>query len=229
MDSPRTGLGSHLVYCRLHLCADPCACAAVDPRARPPWSRSAFVGVHRHLVDGYRCLLRGTPVRQPQARPVDQSGQDRGRPLRRRRGGNLVRRRLGSRDGPRPCAAGACAGARRSRAGGRPFRKLDEAACRRVGLRKLAPGSWWSPRPSRRVGAGGCAYRRGPATGAHVTRKIAILGATGSVGKSTLDLVERNPDRFEVVAVTAASNTEQLAGIARSTGAILAVIAVVAR
>ena len=62
-----------------------------------------------------------------------------------------------------------------------------------------------------------------------MTRKIAILGATGSVGKSTLDLVERNPDRFEVVAVTAASNTEQLAGIARSTGAKLAVIAEEAR
>ncbi|HEX5238430.1 MAG TPA: 1-deoxy-D-xylulose-5-phosphate reductoisomerase [Sphingomicrobium sp.] len=56
-------------------------------------------------------------------------------------------------------------------------------------------------------------------------RKIAILGATGSVGKSTLDLVERNPDRFEVVAVTAGSNAESLAQIARRTGAKLAVVA----
>src|SRR5215218_2382762 len=56
-------------------------------------------------------------------------------------------------------------------------------------------------------------------------RKIAILGATGSVGKSTLDLVERSPDRFEVVAVTASTNTEALADIARRTGAKLAVIA----
>ena len=39
-----------------------------------------------------------------------------------------------------------------------------------------------------------------PASGADVTRKIAILGATGSVGKSTLDLIERSPERFEVVA-----------------------------
>jgi 1-deoxy-D-xylulose-5-phosphate reductoisomerase len=60
---------------------------------------------------------------------------------------------------------------------------------------------------------------------ADVTRKIAILGATGSVGKSTLDLVERNPERFEVVAVTGATNTEALAEIARRTGAKLAVIA----
>jgi len=58
-----------------------------------------------------------------------------------------------------------------------------------------------------------------------VSRKIAILGATGSIGKSTLDLVERLPERFEVVAVTAATNAEALAAIARRTNAKLAVIA----
>jgi len=57
-----------------------------------------------------------------------------------------------------------------------------------------------------------------------VTRKIAILGATGSIGTSTLDLVERDTERFEVVAVTAATNVEALAGIARRTNARLAVI-----
>ena len=56
-------------------------------------------------------------------------------------------------------------------------------------------------------------------------RKIAILGATGSIGKSTLDLVGRNGDRFEVVAVTAATNVEALAAIVRRTGARLAVVA----
>jgi len=58
-----------------------------------------------------------------------------------------------------------------------------------------------------------------------VRRKIAILGATGSIGSSTLDLVERSPERFDVVAVTAATNAEALADIARRTGAKLAVIA----
>jgi 1-deoxy-D-xylulose-5-phosphate reductoisomerase len=58
-----------------------------------------------------------------------------------------------------------------------------------------------------------------------VTRKIAILGATGSIGKSTLDLVERSPERFEVVAVTAATNVQALADIACRTHAKLAVIA----
>ena len=58
-----------------------------------------------------------------------------------------------------------------------------------------------------------------------MTRKIAILGATGSIGKSTLDLIDHNPDRFEVTAVTAATNSEALADIARRTNARLAVIA----
>jgi 1-deoxy-D-xylulose-5-phosphate reductoisomerase len=56
-------------------------------------------------------------------------------------------------------------------------------------------------------------------------KKIAILGATGSIGSSTLDLVEAAPDRFEVTAVTAASNVAELAAIARRTRAPLAVIA----
>ena len=55
-------------------------------------------------------------------------------------------------------------------------------------------------------------------------RKISILGATGSVGTSTLDLVERHCDRFEVVALTAAKNVAALADAAMRTGARLAVI-----
>lgn len=55
-------------------------------------------------------------------------------------------------------------------------------------------------------------------------RKVSILGATGSVGTSTLDLVERYPDRFEVIALTAARNVEALADAARRTSAKLAVI-----
>ena len=58
-----------------------------------------------------------------------------------------------------------------------------------------------------------------------MTRRVAILGATGSIGKSTLDLIERNPDRFAVTAVSAATNVEALADIARRTGAALAVTA----
>jgi 1-deoxy-D-xylulose-5-phosphate reductoisomerase len=56
-------------------------------------------------------------------------------------------------------------------------------------------------------------------------RSITILGATGSVGRSTLDLVERSPDAFEVVALTAATRVDELADAARRTGARLAVVA----
>jgi 1-deoxy-D-xylulose-5-phosphate reductoisomerase len=58
-----------------------------------------------------------------------------------------------------------------------------------------------------------------------VSRKIAILGATGSIGRSTLDLIERHRDRFEVVAVTAGTNAGALADIARRSEAKLAVLA----
>ena len=55
-------------------------------------------------------------------------------------------------------------------------------------------------------------------------RKISILGATGSIGTSTLDLVEREPDAFEVVALTAHSDVAGLADAARRTRAAIAVI-----
>jgi 1-deoxy-D-xylulose-5-phosphate reductoisomerase len=55
-------------------------------------------------------------------------------------------------------------------------------------------------------------------------RSVSILGATGSVGTSTLDLIERHPDRFEVIALTAARNVTALADAARRTGTKLAVI-----
>jgi 1-deoxy-D-xylulose-5-phosphate reductoisomerase len=58
-----------------------------------------------------------------------------------------------------------------------------------------------------------------------VKRRISILGATGSIGRSTLDLVERSPERFEVVALTAQTNAKALADAARRTKAKLAVVA----
>jgi 1-deoxy-D-xylulose-5-phosphate reductoisomerase len=58
-----------------------------------------------------------------------------------------------------------------------------------------------------------------------VTRKVSILGATGSVGRSTLDLIEQSPADYEVIALTAGANVEALANAARRTKAKLAVIA----
>ena len=56
-------------------------------------------------------------------------------------------------------------------------------------------------------------------------KRVSILGATGSVGKNTLDVIGRNPHLFEVVAVTANSNAEVLADIAVRHRARLAVLA----
>ncbi len=56
-------------------------------------------------------------------------------------------------------------------------------------------------------------------------RRITILGATGSVGRSTLSLVEENPEAFDVVALTANRDAEALAATARRVGAKLAVVA----
>ncbi len=55
-------------------------------------------------------------------------------------------------------------------------------------------------------------------------KTISILGATGSVGLSTLDLVRRNPERFKVIAITANTNVRALAKLAVEFNAKLAVI-----
>ena len=55
-------------------------------------------------------------------------------------------------------------------------------------------------------------------------KRISVLGATGSIGESTLDLIGRSPDRFEVVAITALNNAPRLAALAVRHRARLAVI-----
>ena len=59
----------------------------------------------------------------------------------------------------------------------------------------------------------------------NAARRISILGATGSIGKSTADLIRRNRDRFDVVAVTANKSAAELAALAREFDAELAVVA----
>lgn len=60
-------------------------------------------------------------------------------------------------------------------------------------------------------------------------RTISILGATGSVGGSTLDLIRRDRDGWRVVALTAHSNVAELAALAREFCAEIAVVADEAR
>jgi 1-deoxy-D-xylulose-5-phosphate reductoisomerase len=64
-----------------------------------------------------------------------------------------------------------------------------------------------------------------PAQRRGAVRRISVLGATGSVGESTLDLIGRNPAMFEVVALTANGNAAKLAELAHRHRAELAVVA----
>lgn len=50
-------------------------------------------------------------------------------------------------------------------------------------------------------------------------KRITVLGATGSVGRSTLDLIGRNRDAFETVALTARRDAKGLAEAALAVGA----------
>src|SRR5258707_12259819 len=54
---------------------------------------------------------------------------------------------------------------------------------------------------------------------------ITLLGATGSVGTSTIDLVRAQRDRFRIEAVTAQRNAAALAKLARDLRAKFAVVA----
>lgn len=55
-------------------------------------------------------------------------------------------------------------------------------------------------------------------------RSVSILGATGSIGASTIDLLSKEPARYRVEAVTAHRNVAALAVIAKNVGARFAAI-----
>jgi len=55
--------------------------------------------------------------------------------------------------------------------------------------------------------------------------RITVLGATGSIGQSLADLIARDPERFEVVALVANRNAALLADMARRLNASAAVLA----
>jgi 1-deoxy-D-xylulose-5-phosphate reductoisomerase len=56
-------------------------------------------------------------------------------------------------------------------------------------------------------------------------RTVTILGATGSIGASTIDLINHEPDRYRVEAVTASRSAGALASLARQIGARFAAVA----
>ena len=45
-------------------------------------------------------------------------------------------------------------------------------------------------------------------------KKISLLGATGSIGTQTIDIIESNPDKFELVSFSAGMNIDKVREIA---------------
>src|SRR5690606_21340015 len=125
-----------------------------------------------------------------------------------------------------------------------------QAALRGQGFQQSHPRSWRRHGPGRRAprGGRGRSAHRAPARGLALyrhgadpvvtrpwlepraaavsagRRRISVLGVTGSIGTSTVDILERNRDRFAVEAVTAGSNVNKLAAIARRLDARYAAI-----
>jgi len=56
-------------------------------------------------------------------------------------------------------------------------------------------------------------------------RRISILGATGSIGLNTIDLIQSQPEKFDVIALSANKNVEKLATAARQLNAEFAAVA----
>ncbi|KAE8544080.1 1-deoxy-D-xylulose-5-phosphate reductoisomerase [Marinobacter nauticus] len=56
-------------------------------------------------------------------------------------------------------------------------------------------------------------------------RSITVLGATGSIGLSTLDVIRRHPDRFSVYALAAGTRADELATLCREFRPAVAVMA----
>lgn len=56
-------------------------------------------------------------------------------------------------------------------------------------------------------------------------RTISVLGATGSIGASTLDLIRRQPGQWRVVTLSANGNATELARLAKEFSAEIAVVA----
>lgn len=55
-------------------------------------------------------------------------------------------------------------------------------------------------------------------------RRLVLLGATGSIGRSAIDIVAQTPDLFSIEAVAGGSDVEGLARTARAVGAKFAAI-----
>src|SRR6202163_4658595 len=63
-----------------------------------------------------------------------------------------------------------------------------------------------------------------PPAAAQVERSVTLLGATGSIGASTIDLIKREPGRYRVEAVSANTSAAALGALARELNARFAAV-----
>jgi 1-deoxy-D-xylulose-5-phosphate reductoisomerase len=86
-----------------------------------------------------------------------------------------------------------------------------------VGSRHRATACWYGDLMKSEI-------LRGALNRARAERTVTILGATGSIGASTVDLLKRERNRFRIEALSANKNAAALAAIARELGARFAAI-----
>src|SRR5690606_39031262 len=92
-------------------------------------------------------------------------------------------------------------------------REPDEAGGPSQGQRPAAARPRGRARPDRQPHRGGTRVPgRSMAGGAQAVKGVAVLGAIGSIGLSTLDVLARHPDRFRLVAVTGNRRVDRIAG-----------------
>src|SRR6266446_1774823 len=226
--------------------------AAVMARPDGGWRRAGHraVDLRRRLVDRYRRLRDRPPVGRPASRAALEPGEDLDGAD--RRGGLCGAGRMGHSGDPRHLGGTAAGAGERGACDCRAVRRScgvrGQAKVRCEGLEW--PHSWaWRPaRPARRPsgrdpGSGAAdpdrwrqradmamtgsiqADERNVSKSAEQPRRVTILGSTGSIGQSTVDLLLRNRDAFTVEALTANHNAALLAEQARLLGARFAAIA----
>src|SRR5690606_34934620 len=101
--------------------------------------------------------------------------------------------------------------------GRRPVREPAQAPRRGQGFRRPAPRPRRHPRSQRRRHrrAARVRGRESLAGVLSMAMQVAVLGATGSIGTSTLDVVARHPGRLQASVLAAGSNVEALLALCR--------------
>src|SRR5690606_36619391 len=167
---------------------------------------------HRH-----RRLLRRARAGQAQAGPAHQPQQDLRGPAWRRRGRGPGRhpRRLADRDHAGDAPHGGAGGAphRVVLGGGRPAGKPAQAPRRRQGLGQPDPRPRRHHGPDRQPAGGPAGVRAGQDLAGLLMRQVAVLGATGSIGTTALDVIARHPGAMRASVLAAERNVGALPAV----------------